>query len=310
MAEVTEQIVREAPGIEAYKLALLQSAQGMAMPRLPDYQVAGMTQSQKDAITAGEAGIGAYKPFMNMATGATGEALGQFYGASNVAQGAMQGYDPRSAEQFMNPYQQQVIDQAMRNINRQGDIARQNMQGQAVRAGAFGGSREGIQRAELERGLSETRNNSIIQALQQGYGAAQQQAQQAFEAQQGRQLKGAETLGDLGKGIGAIGGQYANLGAQQQALGQTDVNFGFGLGSAQQRQQQAELDALRATNMNKAMQGYQHLGFLSDIYKGAPSSQMSVSQATATPPSTAQQIGGLITGGISTVGAMKTAGIM
>ena len=305
MAEVTEQIVREAPGIEAYKLGLLESAKAVQMPNLPAYQVAGMTPTQEAAIAAGQQGIGAYKPYMDMARGTTGEALGQYYGASNVAQGAMQGYDPRSAQAFMNPYQQQVIDQAMSNINRQGDLARQNLQGQAVRAGAFGGSREGIQRAELERGLSETRNNSIIQALQQGYGAAQQQAQQAFEQQQGRQMQGARTLGDLGKGIGAIGGQYANLGAQQQALGQQDVNFGFGLGATQQKQQQMELDALRASNMQKAMQNYQHLGFLSDIYKGAPSTQMSVTQAAATPPSTAQQIGGLVMGGVSAAKAVS-----
>jgi hypothetical protein len=310
MAETTTQIVREAPDIEAYKIGLLESSKAVQMPKLPAYQVAGMTAGQEAAIAAGQQGIGAYKPYMDMATGSTQNALGQMYGATNIASGAMQGYDPNSAQQFMNPYQQQVIDQAMMNINRQGDLARQNLQGQAVRAGAFGGSREGIQRAELERGLSETRNNSIIQALQQGYGASQQQAQQAFEQQQARQMQGAQLTGDLGKGIGAIGGQYANLGAQQQALGQQDVNFGFGLGATQQKQQQMELDALRASNMQTAMQPYQHLGFLSDIYKGAPSSQMAVSQTTATPPSTAQQIGGLLTGGLSTVGAMKTAGIM
>lgn len=305
MAEVTEQIVREAPDIEAYKIGLLQSAKAVQMPKLPAYQVAGMTPNQEAAIAAGQQGIGAYKPYMDMATGTTGEALGQYYGASNIASGAMQGYDPNSAQQFMNPYQQQVIDQAMQNINRQGDIARQNMQGQAVRAGAFGGSREGIQRAELERGLSETRNNSIIQALQQGYGAAQQQAQQAFEQQQARQMQGAQTMGDLGKGIAGIATQYGNLGGQQQALGQQDVTFGYGLGATQQKQQQMELDALRASNMQTAMQPYQHLGFLSDIYKGAPSSQMAVSQTTATPPSTAQQIGGLITGGIATGKALS-----
>lgn len=309
MAEVTEQIVREAPGIEAYKLGLLESAKAIQMPKLPAYQVADFTPTQQAAIAAGQQGIGAYKPYMDMATGATGNALGQMYGATNVASGAMGGYDPNSAQSFMNPYQQQVIDQAMQNINRQGDIARQNMQGQAVRAGAFGGSREGIQRAELERGLSETRNNSIIQALQQGYGAAQQQAQQAFEQQQARQMQGAQLTGELGKGIASIGTQYGNLGAQQQALGQQDVNFGFTLGSQQQKQQQAELDALRASNMQTAMQPYQHLGFLSDIYKGAPSSQMSVATQTQPAPSPFQQIAGLATGVLSTAGAMKTAGV-
>lgn len=309
MAEVTEQIVREAPGIEAYKLGLLESAKAVQMPKLPAYQIADLTPTQQAAIAAGQQGIGAYKPYMDMATGTTQQALGQMYGASNVASGAMQGYDPNSAQQFMNPYQQQVIDQAMQNINRQGDIARQNMQGQAVRAGAFGGSREGIQRAELERGLSETRNASILSALQQGYGAAQQQAQQAFEQQQARQMQGAQTMGDLSKGIAGLATQYGNLGAQQQALGQQDVNFGFTLGSQQQKQQQAELDALRASNMQTAMQPYQHLGFLSDIYKGAPSSQMSVATQTQPAPSPFQQIAGLATGVLSTAGAMKTAGV-
>jgi len=82
------------------------------------------------------------------------------------------------AESFMNPYQQQVIDESIRQINRQGDISRQNLQAQATRAGAFGGSREGVQRAELERALSEQRNAAIVGGLSQGYQSAAQQAQQ------------------------------------------------------------------------------------------------------------------------------------
>ena len=67
----------------------------------------------------------------------------------------------------MNPYQQQVIEESLRQINRQGDIARQNLQAQAVRTGAFGGTREGVQRAELERGLAEQRNAAIVGGLAQ-----------------------------------------------------------------------------------------------------------------------------------------------
>jgi hypothetical protein len=310
MAEITEQIVREAPGIEAYKIGLLQSAKALPMPNLPTYQVAGMSAGQQDALARGNAGIGAYQPYMNMANTATNNALGQMYGATNVASGAMQGYNPAMAEQFMNPYQQQVIDQAMRNINRQGDMARQNLQGQAIKSGAFGGSREGVQRAELERGLSETRNNTILSALQQGYGSAQQQAQQAFEQQQARQLQGAQLTGELGKGIGALGAQYGNLGSAQQQLGQSDTTFQYGLGQAEQKQNQAELDALRASNMQTAMQPYQHLGFLSDIYKGAPSSQMSVSTMSQPAPSPFQQLSGLALGVGSTVGGLSKAGIL
>jgi hypothetical protein len=145
--------------------------------------------------------------------------------------GAMVRFQPGQATEFMNPYQQQVLDQALANINRQGDISRQNLQAQAVRAGAFGGSREGVQRAELERGLSETRNTTIANMLNQGYQQAMQQAQQAFEAQQGRQMQGAQLTGQLGQGIGA-------LGAQVQGLGQQDVTFQYGLGQQQQGQQQ------------------------------------------------------------------------
>jgi hypothetical protein len=191
----------------------------------------------------------------------------------------------------------------MSNINRQGDIARQNMQSQAVRAGAFGGSREGVQRAEMERGLSETRNATISNMLNQGYQQAMQQAQQAFEAQQGRQMQGAALTGQLGQGI-------ASLGNQVQNLGQQDVSFQYGLGQSQQGQTQRELDALRATQLQSSYQPYQQLAFLSDIYKGAPSSQMALTTQSAPSPSPFQQGVGLVTGTAATVGAAKTAGLL
>ena len=136
--------------------------------------------------------------------------LGQGIGA---LQGAAQGYTPGVAQQFMNPYQQQVIDESVRQINRQGDISRQNLQAQAVRAGAFGGSREGIQRAELERGLAEQKNAAIVGGLYQGYNQATAQAQQAFEQQQARQLQQAQ-------GFQGIGGLYGQQALQQAQLGQ------------------------------------------------------------------------------------------
>jgi hypothetical protein len=292
MAEVTEQIVREAPEIEAYKLGLLKSAKDLKMPELPAYQIAGLTATQNAALAAGREGIGAYKPYMTQAGGAYTSGL-------DLVNRGMNTFDAAAANQYMNPYNQRVIDQAMMNINRQGDIAQQNLQSQAIRSGSFGGSREGVQRAELQRGLAETRNAAMTNLLNQGY----ESALKAFEAERARNLTGAQMSGLLGQGIGS-------LGAQAQALGQQDVNFGFTLGAQEQRQQQAELDALRTSNMQQSMQPYQHLGFLSDIYKGAPSSQMSVSTLSQPAPSPFQQIAGLGTGILSTVGAMKTAGVM
>jgi hypothetical protein len=277
MAEET-QIVREAPEIEAYKLGLLKSAKALAetSPQLPNYQIAGLSGAQQSALTQGQQGIGAYMPYLT--------------GASGMLGGATQQFNQADAQRFMNPYQQQVIDQSLQQINRQGDIARQNLQAQAVRSGAFGGSREGIQRAELERGLAEQRNQTILGGLQQGY----TQALGASEAEKNRLLQGSQA----GAGMASL----------TQQLGQGDVNFLYNLGSTQQKQSQAELDAARQNQLTKNMQPYQQLGFLSDIYKGAPSTQMAVTTASQATPSPFQQIAGLGTGILSTAAAAKTAG--
>jgi hypothetical protein len=274
----------------------------------------------------------------------------------------------------MNPYQQQVIDESIRQINRQGDISRQNLQAQATRAGAFGGSREGVQRAELERALSEQKNAAIVGGLSQGYQSAAQQAQQAFEQQQGRQLaqgqalgQAASTQGQLGSSLAGLSGLYGNLGSQQaniygqqsqlgqslgqgignlatqqfgigrdiasglgslgtqqanigmqnaalaqnaQSLAQQDTNFLYNLGSAQQKQAQAELDASRQNTLQQNMQPYQQAAFVSDIYKGAPSSSMSSMQQVQAAPSPFQQIAGLGIAGLSAAAAGSRAGVI
>jgi hypothetical protein len=309
--------------------------------------------------------------------------------------GAAQMYDPSAAtgvQNFMNPYQQRVIDESIRQINRQGDISQQNLQAQAVRAGAFGGSREGIQRAELERGLAEQKNAAIVGGLSQGYNQAAQQAQQAFEAQQGRQLAQAQgyqgaggVLGqqalqqaqlgqgaaglqgslsnqlaglagmygnvagqqaniygqqsqlgqsmaqgignlatqqfgigrDMAQGLGSLGAQQGNLATQGAALGQAaqgmgqqDVNFLYNLGSSQQKQLQSEMDASRQNELTQNMQPYQQMGFVSDIYRGAPSSSMSTMQQSVATPSPFQQVAGLGIAGLSAAAAGQRAGIL
>jgi hypothetical protein len=80
------------------------------------------------------------------------------------------------------------------------------------------------------------------------------------------------------------------------------------LGQQQQGQRQRELDALRATQLQTAYQPYQQLAFLSDIYKGAPSSQMALTTQAAPAPSPFQQVAGLATGTLAAAGAVKAAG--
>jgi hypothetical protein len=103
--------------------------------------------------------------------------------------------------------------------------------------------------------------------------------------------------------------QFAALGGQQQALGQQDVNFLYNLGAQQQRQQQAVLDAQRQNTLQQNMQPFQQIGFLSDVYKGAPSTQMAMTQQTQAQASPFQQIAGLGVAGVSAAAAGAKAGL-
>ena len=232
--------------------------------------------------------------------------------------------------QYMNPYNDMVLQQQLGEMGRQAQIQQQGMNAQAVRAGAFGGSREGVQRAEMSRNLAQMQNQAIGQSMAQNYAQALAAAQQ----QQQAGLAAANQLGNLGQGIGnlaaqqfgigqqmsqglgSLGTQIGNMGVQQAALGQTaqqlgqnDINFLYNMGSQQQRQYQAELDALRSTQMQNAMQPYQQLAFQSDIYKGAPSTQMAVTQQAQATPSPFQQIAGLATGIGATAAAANRSGL-
>lgn len=119
---------------------------------------------------------------------------------------------------------------------------------------------------------------------------------------------------NMAAGLGALGTQAANAGIQQaqlgqaaQSMGQQDVSALSAIGAQEQKQGQAELDAVRASKMQEVMQPYQQLAFVSDIYKGAPSTQMSVTQQQTPAPSAFQQIAGLGTGILGTAAAANAA---
>lgn len=337
MAEVTEQIVRESPEVEAYKLNLMKAAGALQPPTLPQYQVASFTPQQTAALEYGQQGIGAYQPYMQ----AGQQSLGQ---AQNILQGAdtRSMFDPAQQtlqqatagtlaqaqpigqaqiQQYMNPYTNLALNQQLQEMNRQAQIQQQGLNAQAVKAGAFGGARQGIAQQELNRNLMQTQNQAIAQAMQGNYGqalSAAQQQQQAGLAGYGQLANMGQNMASLAgqkfnigsqlsQGLGSLGMQQAALGQSAQQLGQGDVNFLYNLGAQQQKQQQAVLDAQRATSMQTAMQPYQQLAFQSDIYKGAPSSQMAMTTQNTPAPSPFQQIAGLGTGILGLAGAANSA---
>lgn len=182
---------------------------------------------------AGAAGV----PQMGGAQGAIGQGLER--GIGGISAGT-QGYDPSRAQSFMDPYRQQVIDETMRQIDRQGAIAQQGASAQAVRSGAFGSEREGVQRAELQRGLLEQKSSSIANLLSQGYSQAQANAMASFEQQQQRALQGGQATGQLGLQAGqALGSLEAQRASAEQAAAGQIANIGTTAG--QQAAQQAQL---------------------------------------------------------------------
>ena len=235
---------------------------------IPTQQLAGFEPQQQQAFNMASAGIGGFQPYLNQAT--------------QYAMDATQAYDPMSYQQYMNPYQNEVI----AGIESQFDKAQSAAGLQAARTGAFGGGREGIQRAELGRQRAQT----VGQAQAQNYGQAQQQAQQVFQNQMGRYGEGAQ--------------QIAGLGGQQQQQQQADIASLMSSGSVQQQLKQQELDAAYRANLQQLYEPYQRLGFTSDIYQGMPTSAMATSMGTA--PGTnplAQAVGAGITSlGVSQFG--------
>jgi len=150
---------------------------------------------------------------------------------------------PQAYQQFMSPYQQQVIDTTLTEFDRQRQQALAQQQAQAVAGGAFGGAREGVQRAEYGAQTLQDRAALQAQLLQQGFGQAQQAAAQAFQQQQG--------LASL---------QPQLLGSQIGALS--------ALGQQQQQQQQAILDAQAAAAKEAAFEPYTRFGLVGQQLTG------------------------------------------
>ena len=118
-------------------------------------------------------------------------------------------FDPSGIAAFYSPYQQDVIEKTLADIRREGDIAQQAARARAVQAGAFGGSREGVQLSEMERAVLEQQAQTAAQMRDAGYRQAAAQAQEAFERQQARQQSLAQLTGGLGQAGAATRAQAA-----------------------------------------------------------------------------------------------------
>lgn len=233
----------------------------------------------------------------DLATAASIGALGANYQGGRFS-GGMFGQD--AADFYMNPYQQSVTDIGKREAARQSQIQGTQQQAQATQAGAFGGSRDAIMRAERERNLGQ--QMSDIQA--QGSNAAFSNAQQQFNADQGRRMQ-AQQLGEqsrqYGAGLGMQGlqtalqgaGQLGQLGGQQFQQGMDINKLQSAYGGQMQQQAQRPLDQAYQDFLNQQNYPYKQLGFMSDMIRGLPLGQQSTSSIYSQGPSTIQTLAGL-----------------
>jgi hypothetical protein len=216
--------------------------------------------------------------------------------------------DQGTAQNYMSPYMQNVVDVQSQQARRQAEIAAQTQQAQAARSGAFGGGRDAVMRslgsAELQRNLAN------IQAT--GSQNAFQQAMQQFNAEQGANQAAANLnaqQGQYGAGLGLQGLQTALQGAQQLGnLGQTQfgqtkdvINLQNQMGTQQQQQAQNVLSNQYQDYLNFQNYPYKQLGFMSDMLRGLPLTQTASTLYQPSPSMGSQLIGA----GTSLLGASK-----
>lgn len=215
MAEVSTVQQLPAPFIEAAGktfLEQLQTAigglQGADLSKVMGPQFVAPTSAITQEAQALRGGLGSFAPFLQTAAATTG---------------------PTAYQQFMSPYQQDVIDTTLREFDVQAAKGIPSIAAQAVGRGVLGGGREGVIRSEYQ--TTSDRNRAALQAqlLQQGFGQAQQAAQQQFMNQMGLAQAAPQLFGQQISALGA-------LGTQQQAQQQAQLSAQQQLAQAQQNQ--------------------------------------------------------------------------
>jgi len=210
-------------------------------------QVAGMDPLQTSAIGMATTGVGSYEPFLQQAQTAIGQA-GTAAGGLGALTGAGAGTGAGSIASFQSPYQQQVMDETLRQYDLSRTQGQQSIQDAAVASGNFGGGREGAMLGQYSADTLANRAGIRAGLLQQGFGQAQNARQQAFQNQQA--MQGAYT-GLAGQQMGLSNFQRAGMGQDIAAYGQ--------LGAMRQGQAQAEANRAAQAAQTQAYEPYGRL---------------------------------------------------
>ena len=276
---VTTQITREAPFLEDYRRRLMDSVfaatdqpivpQARGIAPFDEFQTAGFAEAARqlgftfDPATGSltRTGQAAFQPDLDAARTAAQAGIP----ALQAAQGQ---FDPSKSnyQQFFDQYQADVTDQALKQMDEEAAKAQANLATQAQRAGAFGGSRFGVQEAELAKNLQDIKSRRISEDLSRNFQQAQAKAMDTFERAQARNLGVGQALGQAAQGLGSLG----QLGF---GLGQAGIGTLGTIGGQRQARNQALADeALRLTTARQ-QEPLARLRFVQDQLSRVPSAQ-------------------------------------
>jgi len=298
--QTIEQIQRLPPYMEGLQKRLLQSVFGtfdgedqktpglIDRPiTLPDFKIAGMDPLQQMALSYAPQMFGSFQPYMQGAQAQIGSGLGTLGAASTgIGAGLGQLADPsESVKRFFDPFQEQVIQQAEKDIERDADLRSQKLlsglqgQGQGIGSGQRSG-RSAVLEAELARNTADQKARTLS-GLRSG----------GFRDAMSNMLKSSQLLGGLGGTLGQVGGMYnqfagttGDLGRLTSELGRSDLGTLMNLGQFGRGFQQQVLDANRQNLMQGIMEPFTRLQLGSNFLTGMPSSGIASTFKSVTTP--------------------------
>ena len=250
--------------------------------------VAAQDPLQTQAITLAQQGIGSFQPFVTAAQQQAGQAATGIAGAEAML-GSGAGTGTGSIQDFMSPYQSQVIDATLTDFDRQRQIQEQAIRDRQAQLGVLGAGRAGVQLSEFGTGAARERALLQAQLLQRGFQDAVGRRQQDLA---NRQALSRSRLG--------LGEFQSGLASQLPGLQRADVSQLGRLGAIQQTQAQAEADAAREGRRLEAFEPIDRLNRfgsgVASLISGYPGQTTVQSVPNPTPLQTALGVGSTLAG--------------